>query len=434
MANMIIAVGGTGQVLLHYYTQLFLIGSKAVPHPFRAVVVDGDRLMGSLETYSDFFSKVALREGTQHTPNIQYIHIEIPPSNNVRHALTGNGDAEPEGFHPVDAFFSRSAQAQDVREGLFARPCLSAVIGAKWRLPQIALDGVERIVVLGSLIGGTGGGLIAPLIAELQRRAPTAKVVAVLMGEFFQNAGTGVTKSEKVDDARRRFPSNKLMTARSVRDVSGAQLKYLIFIDPPESRRVVRDTDAEQRALNLPWPDETQPYWQALTGVATLTDESLSDRPENEIAELQPTPTKCPYPANWNLLVAAWQRANSLSHKSVLSMIARDPFASRIWGRKLVNLIGSHWEQVRGNRTLNFAHSKSFCDQVQDQLNSWWTKLDATMPSLPVKKTCSVEHLARLEWGEPGGQLAGDVLSSPATVLDTSAAAVLFRALRGGMS
>jgi len=186
----IIAIGGSGQMVAHLYANLFLTGF--IREPFRLLVVDTDQLSPSLARLADFFEDVRRAAGPQAAPQIaeiEYLRVSSDMAGSVEEILTGGQDiAINEFVHSVQAFFAAEDRKQSVKEGLFARPALSAVLSPSklWeRLRHIPKG--ARIGVVSSSIGGTGGGLTLPVIAYLQnQRDGNYQIRAVFMGQYFK--------------------------------------------------------------------------------------------------------------------------------------------------------------------------------------------------------------------------------------------------------
>src|SRR5512145_1226874 len=91
--DLVVALGGTGQLVLHYLAQWHLLGLEADTGPMRALVIDQDQPLASLR-----FAQSLLA-----------------------------GEA-PHALHPARALFDRATLAQEVGEGLYGRPCLAPVL------------------------------------------------------------------------------------------------------------------------------------------------------------------------------------------------------------------------------------------------------------------------------------------------------------------
>src|SRR5688572_26994170 len=109
-----ICVGGTGQMVLHYYLQLYLLG--LVEHSFEAVVLDTDAVIASIRSAKEFFED--LQYGADpgigvagQIPEIKTPTVSTPSGDKVITALTGRPENEIDN-HPVRAFFNEETLTQ----------------------------------------------------------------------------------------------------------------------------------------------------------------------------------------------------------------------------------------------------------------------------------------------------------------------------------
>jgi len=109
MNRVIVAIGGTGQMVLHYYTQLFLVGM--VRQPFRALVFDTDDFSPSLQFLSDYLSDISLCFGSDGPKKVPSISLHtLKPRNKqglVGDILVGGPLPAHEGFHHPSRLSSR---------------------------------------------------------------------------------------------------------------------------------------------------------------------------------------------------------------------------------------------------------------------------------------------------------------------------------------
>src|SRR5262245_22150430 len=102
----LICVGGTGQMVLHYYLQLYMLG--LIKHPFEGVVIDTDDVIASISSVKKFLED--LQFGTDPCDGVEGIEISTivtpkvpaPVSDKVVTALTGQREINE---HPARAFF-----------------------------------------------------------------------------------------------------------------------------------------------------------------------------------------------------------------------------------------------------------------------------------------------------------------------------------------
>jgi len=240
MSRVIIAVGGTGQMVLHYYVQLFLVGY--ISEGFQAFVLDSANALRSLEYLSGFFNDVRLALGPvsdqEGVPEIRFIRLEQGKQGmKVAEMLMQAPLPSNPGFHhPAQAFFSRDALNQDVRQGLYARPALSTVMALETALRQIdplRLPRDAKVVLVCSCIGGTGGGIAVPLLWYLTNMpGAQLQVRAVLLGEYFRPR-PGETVGQDVS----RFRSNRIGFLKALEQAVGAIQRYAFIEEPKMTER-----------------------------------------------------------------------------------------------------------------------------------------------------------------------------------------------------
>lgn len=439
MNKVIIAVGGTGQPVLHLYIQLYLLGM--ISDPFHAIVIDTDEINKVLRLAADYFAK--LQVGSQRSegagspvPTVDFIRVRSKGQSQVAVALTGYGVGDLRADHPARAFFSTDALAQDVSRGLYARPALSPVLAEDWlNDPALKLKTNTHVVVVGSLIGGTGGGLVAPLLASLgeQRKLVSdLKIRAVFFGEWF--------RPDPGQIERNRFLSNQLLGLRSIQEVKETLDQFAIVGISPEEMIDKREHQSEKTGTHLPWPrDETHPFWRGVVMAHDLlldtTREEKKNFPDREVGTDQ-------YADDRDLpLLTARARvrkrlglASALGEKRVVERMNTDPFATLLWGRKLVRLVADFWRHTvpPGSKSKPDAN---FCEQLQGAIEDRWSNKDyglsGLFPGEPGSRTF-MWSLRTLDWpgfeGQPVKQQLFEGLGEPAR---RAAATLLFWTLRG---
>ena len=387
MSHVIIAVGGTGQVVLHYYNQLYLLGM--VKRPYKAIVIDTDEINLSLKVARDFFAM--LRVGTEPwdaagpttVPTIDFIHVSERSADQVCKKLTALALDElmrDKPNHPAFGYFSKEELAQSVEEGLYTRPALSAVISRDWaRRGELTPGENSHVVVVGSILGGTGGGLLAPILATLgERRDRGVKIRAVLFGDFFD--------PDRPDD-KLRFVSNQTLGLRSIQDVQEAVDHFAIVGTTPEERMSKRLHGNEKKGLSLTWPThDDQPYWRGVEMVHEfLEDTTRPNYPEFAQREVGtdevPEDHKLPLATALNELQWRLGRAEALVQHQVVERLSIDPWARWVWGRRLVITVADFWGLTApADRPAEI--DKRFCTQLQGFLDDWWRKKDFNLPGL----------------------------------------------------
>ncbi|MBI1789880.1 MAG: hypothetical protein HYR60_20310 [Acidobacteria bacterium] len=422
MDRVIIAIGGTGQMVLHYYSQLFLTG--LVRDPYHAYVFDTDEFSPSLRFLSEFFEQVGAAAGPAVKARIPTISLQtLKPQDKqglVSEILAGCAlPAQPGFHHPIQAFFSESDYKENVMQGLYGRPALSAVLALDESLECLnRIAPASVVAVVSSCIGGTGGGLTAPILWRLENR-PGANLLlrAVLLGDFFKSS----SREDNLKDQDNRFRSNRLFFLKAVQETL-RNMQHYAFIEEPQ---MTRDKAAEQSARNLPWPDERSPYWQAASSVHALLAETVQETGGSVQAAAIPRETAR------DVLSRALARVSTFLGKSVLDRLAKEAFPVRVWGENLVRSIStySRFEQVRASA---LAHD------LQGEMGRAWAPVAAgeyglshVFPQIPASLT-SVDAIVRCAWPSAPDDLDRASLGTAEGLRKRIARLLLFTLLRHG--
>lgn len=425
-------------MVLHYYTQLYLLGLAV--QTFEAVVVDTDSLVASVRSVRDFFQDLQYgpdaADGVEgKIPVISTPRVPAPSSDKVVTALTGRQEGDV-GDHPVRAFFNNETLTQTVNQGLFARPALSSVM-SHHVFADSALTPVRdsTLVFVGSVIGGTSGGLLAPMVdavrsRQIEHNIGNLKMRAVLYGRYF------TPNNKIIPDAVRRFNSNEVLVLKSIKEALQQLHSYYIVGGTGLINRT-RDPNVEKNGSQLPWPDEQDPFWLGTQAAEYLLKEATipasSDFSDREVAEFtQPI----------SMGEAGKLRRQRLSFadyfvaKKVVTRLAADPWAALIWGSKLTELLASFWniaiDAEGGKRVSNFP------EKVHKALEALWNGSDGRLglrnlfPPTPIE-AISPGDVARVEWPTVDQSKGHKSLFSSADVVaKRAAAAILFTSLRKG--
>jgi len=373
VSKILIAIGGSGQIVLHHYLQLHLIGF--VQDRFDAYVLDSDQPIASLPWLSRFLDDVQEALGPQATkeqvPSLRLIELEPGrPGASVDQILTQEEIPPQPGFHhPAQAFFSRETLLQDVRSGLFGRPALSAVMALGSALRQIdpgRLPRDAKIVMICSCIGGTGAGLAIPLLWYLAKTPGTQfQLRAVLLGDYF------VPRSrEAVGDDVARFRSNRTAFLRALQQSVG-QLQAFAYIEEPKMPE--RDPQREQRADRLPWSAPDLPYWQAAAATEFLLRESITAVAEEfsdrcvDAATYKPSLKHEPALARLSRSLGC---LNSMIWHKALIRLGREAFLRTVWGDPLTESLKRFWTLTKAADAA--LDPVDFLDRVHGQMQALW--------------------------------------------------------------
>lgn len=447
MKRKLLCIGGTGQMVLHYYMQLYLLG--AITEPFEAVVIDTDEVIGSIQVTREFLSDLQYGEEKfaalgGRVPVINHIHVKPPPADNAFEALTGHKNVETIQPHPAQAFFSRDSLNQDLFKGLFARPALSSVvIQSELHDPhnraRLKPESQSTVVIVGSLIGGTGGGLMAPIIDAVasdcrRERIEHVKIRAVLFGEYF------CPEPGRVENAARRFKSNQVFVLRATKEALEELHSYCIMGGPGEPL-IQRNPEQEREGKNIPWPkEEAHPLWKGAQAVEYLCKETTIDK-RKEFADREIAKFDHPVPLEeakrlWRIRLSA---ADTFVQKKVVTKASRDPLAKWIWGREFVDILAHFWD-LAAAREGGWKKAKEFPRKLQRSLKIVWegeaerAGLRSIFPELTGPQKVRPREFKRISWPQvKEGHRYEKLFTDSDTIARKAAATLLYWILRGGM-
>lgn len=441
MSYKLVCIGGTGQMVLHYYAQLYLLG--LIAEPFEATVVDTDSVIGSIRTLRDFFSNLQYgadpAEGVQtNIPVISTPTVPIPTDDKVGTALTGRPIEEIDDRHAARAFFNEETFAQSVNQGLYARPALSSVMSKEiFDDVSLAPKSNSTSIFVGSVIGGTSGGLLAPIVdatkeKQLLNGIQGLKMRAVLYGRYF------TPDDNIIPDAIKRFNSNQLLVLQSIKEAL-QQLHSYSIVGGTGSMDYTRDPNLEKAARQLPWQEENEPLWFGSQAAEYLLKENVipaatkfSDR---EVADDFKRPIS--RDAATKALRQRISFTDTFVERKVVQRLSREPWVNAIWGNKLTELIASFWNiavAAEGGKAIS-----NFPDKVHDAIVDLWkgdkerlgvrdvfpaTSSQATLP----------DSIQRVAWPTVDeSKINKNLFTSADATAKRAAATILFTMLRMGV-
>lgn len=448
--HLVVAVGGTGQMVLHYYIQLYLLG--VVEDPFHAVVIDTDDVMDSIESARAFFE--LLRYGDQKgvglgatVPTIDVIPFHLTESvRNTRELLTGKAQWNNPDPHPASAFFSEDALDQNLMRGLFARPALSSVLSQDTltQAQSLTPDHGSTTIVVGSVIGGTGGGLTAPVLDTVFRKAKdsgrSTKLRAVLFGEYFEADNT------KLENAQARFQSNQNLVLQALENAHVQLHSFYIVGGPGTPLLKQRDQTTEMKGEHLPWPEKDNLHWEGLRALHYMRIESVRDAKDRffqrliEPEEMQESGLN--YQKALRYRRVGLEHAHVLVNKKVVLRLAQEPWAAQVWGTGLIKLLAHFWQLAVPGQPK--AQVRSFPARVQYMLRDHWRgtgenslALSRLFPRVIGRSENRVKpaNLAQVNWPDPTEENAGydpNRFNDVDDAAKRAAACLLFWALRTG--
>lgn len=388
--HLIIAIGGTGQLALHYYSQLYLLGQ--VPS-FDACVLDTDGLLPSLDRLSNVFddARDVLHDADEPLPRITSLKPIVPAGQSVRDALQGSASASA--FHPAMGYFAAGELQQSLAEGLFARPALSALASLPAPFSNIGVAGRSRVLTISSIIGGTGGGLTAPTLAALAARmrseaAHDAQLRSVFFGEYFQ------PDNNRVSDAQARLASNALLVSETLAQLAPNELHSYAYIT--EARPGPRNIDKEREAEYLPWPEDSHPMWRGLRALRHLATDSTRDaagtmaqRQSNQWAEVA-SDTCATGIARRVALVES-----CLKHHAI-SGLPQDPIRNQTWKSEFPAFVASLLKH--SSRALPDGSPAEITAQIEGAVRERWLSLSTVFPQRRPDVKPRPRDVANVDW------------------------------------
>ena len=439
MNYLLVLVGGTGQIVGHYWAQMSMLGLALRNVAVR--VVDTDDRINSLgflgEKFHPLFADaIGLEAANRLLPTVSYIPVRADlDGNDIMHVLASR--AVPAGGfeHEAQAFFSLDSLRQQASQGLYARPALSAVTALKEALAAVRQEDVQddtRIVVVSSCIGGTGGGLTIPLLYRLQELAHTrtnVDVRLVLLGQYF------VPTQGFVGDAYQRFESNRELFIQTLRE-SIPDLHSYVFVE--DDVMPDRDTRGERIGRHLPWPEANQPYWKAVCAVDDQMRDTARDR-QARFEDRRVEERLFAHAINRDDAVARLKRAlgriEAMTRHAFPQALENEPLPARIWGRPVLGNLRTLYHRIW------LARAKGSLDglgaQVHDSMRFLWSPrgdefgFGTIFPeSRPIKAAPSA--VERVDWPLVKGDIPAQNLANPEYAARVVAAYLLFGALGFG--
>jgi hypothetical protein len=384
--DLVVALGGTGQLVLHYLLQWYLLGLEADKGPLRALVIDQDQSLASLRFAQAFFARLSDPKGLLATgepaPWIREARLDVGDGHTRLEALLA-GDA-PHALHPARALFDRATLAQEVGEGLYGRPCLAPLLfprhgeSIRQALDAACQEGAGsaapiRVVLVGSVVGGAGGGLLLPVLSHLLSRRAEIQLSAVLLERWFHAPTLSA-------DLGRRQTDNRTGVLRTLVEQMQAESRFLLQHLVVLSGSEPRSEEQEKKAVSLPWPQVSHPIAEACFAVHHILRERVADNP----VRVTDTPLpRAAAAATWSAARDAQRRASaaiaSLLADGVVERMAADPLAERVFGTALPSTLAQFWEAYAGQRPAEY---RAFPRLVTAALRKWYSGAPYALRSL----------------------------------------------------
>lgn len=440
----IVFVGGTGQMVLHYYLQLYLLGEIA--HPFDAVVIDTDDIYGSVRTMQSFIAE--LQYGTQESealgveiPTIRSVRVTPQRADSTLQALTGRRDVRDVDSHPARAFFDSDTLRQDLMQGLYARPALSSVISQEvLKDPSLRPKANTKLVVVGSVLGGTGGGLTAPVMDAIRLRVEKESIEkvqtrAVLFSEYF-TPDAGIIEGDVV-----RFKSNQTFVLRAIREALDNVHSFHIVGGPGASNSFKRQPDDEKKGEYIPWPkDDSNPFWQGAQALEhLLTETTRNNQVEFHKREVEQFEPPVSLARSQLKLAQRLSLVSRLINKNTVIRMSSDPWARLIWSDALIGLVAHYWS-IAAKEEGGKDKVKDFPRKVQGSLQALWRGqgdrpgLEKVFPRLTKLHGVRPGNISRIPWPRIDEERRHKTLfQGTGNAARRAAAALLFWSLREGV-
>jgi hypothetical protein len=342
----------------------------------------------------------------------------------------------------VRAFFDSETLAQSLQVGLFARPALSSVISLG-KLAQQALNPTagSTVVVVGSVIGGTGGGLMAPVIDEIRWRAQSSGVVnisirAVIFGRYF------TPDPGHIDEDESRFDSNEMLVLRSLREALEGLDKFYNVRSSGDRSDFRRGPEQEKKGIHLPWPaaeGSYHPFWEGVQALEHLLRDTTRQNFERfEDREVDSFPVPVALGRATLKLRQSLQVANRLVNRSVVLRMLHEPWLSTVWGEGLTNVC-SHFWRVAATEEGGEERVRKFPRELQRALELAWDGrqgepgLREIFPPLEAVHQVRPRAISRIPWPPTTDTSRSTPLfDSLETTARRAAATLLFWSLREG--
>jgi hypothetical protein len=444
MTYKIVSVGGTGQMVLHYYLQLYLLG--VIEEEIDAVLIDSDDIMPSIQAMRSFLTELQYGGQTNESlgrvkiPTIDTLRVRPTGGDTALEVLTGRKDTKRTDAHPVYAFFNDDSLRQELKQGLFARPALSSVLTQEiFQSESLRPNPDSTVIIVGAVTGGTGGGLTAPMLDAVRsfierERIPNVKIRAVLFGEYFR------PQEGLIRDAVPRFQSNQTMVLRSFHEAEAAEALHSYFIvgGAGLNANFERKTESEKEGKNIPWPnDEGNPFWQGVVALEHL----LRDTATEKVTKFEDR--EASNPSTYFSLRGAELRLRKsismirmLNKKKAMLRLCNDPWSRWIWGEGPVE-IASHYWSIAASRESGKEAVADFPRELQRAFETLWRGegksrgLQEVFPNVTQTERMRPGKMSTIQWPRVSeGKWARELFDDKKKVARRAAATLLFWTLR----
>lgn len=192
-ARYVISVGGTGQHLALALTRLVRLG--ALQNDIELVAIDPDSKTELTETLLSPGGMSGAAHPLKAKPVIAPFDVEkIGEQTFARLFLDADHPKEQALF---EALFSKEAEEIPVAKGMYGTPCVGATVFAEGAKSSILQDvfsqlaNAKEVYVCGSVVGGTGAGVMHKLVGEIRRYYKKREMFGIFMLPWFKVRGGG---------------------------------------------------------------------------------------------------------------------------------------------------------------------------------------------------------------------------------------------------
>jgi len=444
MTDKIISVGGTGQMVLHYYLQLYLLG--LITEEVDIVVIDSDDILPSISTMRSFLGELQYGGQTNETlgklriPRIGTLHVRPSGGDTALQVLTGTKNWKSTDIHPVYAFFNDDSLRQELKQGLFARPGLSSVLTQDiFQNQSLRPEPNSKVIIIGAVTGGTGGGLTAPMLDAVRsfierERIENVKIRAVFFGEYFR------PQEGLIKDAIPRFQSNQTLVLRSFGDAEAAESLHSYFIvgGPGPNLDFERKTETEKSGRNITWPNnDSNPFWQGVLALEHLLRDSATEKATKfEDREVQNLSTFFSLRGAELRLRKSLSMVRMLNKKKAVSRLCKDPWSKWIWGEGPVE-IASHYWSIAATREGGKEAVSDFPRELQRAFETLWRGEDKDLglgdifPNITQAERMRPGKMTAIRWPRVSeGKWARELFDDKKKAARRAAATLIFWTLR----
>ena len=352
MSVAVIFCGGTGQLLGYRYLQAYLLG--LLNHKPDAIkFVDTDEVAPFVKHLVDFIKNINFKDKEGEGPLGPVPRVDIillNPGNsqsNVGQALTGTEYWQTQTIHPVHAFFSRDTLNQNIQAGLFARPALGNIFFFHQFQTATEFEPLKphfttgNVVVAGSVLGGTGGGVMPLVLSRLHQTQKEQKTNWCLRGLFFGRYFRA--QEDRIQGGEGRLRSNEIFTLKAI--IEGLPFLQQYYYHTADNL-ITRDTSREKNDEPLPWPEtETDPFWYALGALQHLSNDTtrdIRDEPyDREIIRVD-TGNQLDLKKALESHKRSHTRLRAFNCRKILVRAARDSGAKGIWGYDFIEFLKAY--------------------------------------------------------------------------------------------